>query len=638
MAEQTKMNTKDPLIPTPPFGPLPPTPGRIPFPPAPLPGPVPPPPPGGPFPPGPPAPGPGIPTYPTTNFITKFIEERFNVLRGEHMSLRNADHDVQETANMNGTKLTSIEGKVDGLHTSMVNSFTNTNNNIDNKKLEIQQLLNTSFKSVYDRLDDVWHKLKYTLDDEGEPYYEDAIDKLIKGVSSDLNSHDSHLTSATNEVKGWVTDENNRIQTHIEAAVEEDVNAAKDDVKSWVTTEDDRIKDRLLVALGLEEHQGASRESIWDKVAVSEGLINDVIDLIGDPPSTGAPTVIAGMLEAKTAAVAAKDAADAAAREAADAAEHAEAIATSVGTDLMGTVTTAITTAKSGVDTTVNGAKNDITGILNHATTGLGAIKDAASAAQSTVNNGTYGNEALKNLLTDNINGLESIKGDVSTSVTRIGSPADGQTVFSDLATLKGAVGTPNANQTVMGDLADIKTVVTGLVIPETPADGFATQATASATNDVVNNGTYGNEAIRTALDATDDKVEALSAKFDILTNVVTSLLNSIGGKVIPDDPEATIAYTPPLNPSGDHVFTVTVSKWGNAEPEKITLYKVDSVNGDAPAGTPEETVGKETTEYAITSTITPATDDQFYAVIEYTRGDNDKIVCAYHTDTLTIE
>lgn len=185
----------------------------------------------------------------------------------------------------------------------------------------------------------------------------------------------------------------------------------------------------------------------------------------------------------------------------------------------------AIKTAVDTTNTALSDQTNGLAAIKVQATDAATQAASAATKAQTvatTVNNGTYGNQAIRTA----VDAANAALGNSTYGLAKIKQAVDGITFPSDYATSAQATSIINKLDDSTNGLAAIKTqaasAATQATTAATQATTAATQATTAATKATaaeatVNNGTYGNQAIKGAV---DDANEILGDQYNGLIAV----------------------------------------------------------------------------------------------------------------------
>ena len=217
----------------------------------------------------------------------------------------------------------------------------------------------------------------------------------------------------------------------------------------------------------------------------------------------------------------------------------------------------------------------DMTEFLDGIHGEVGDIYTRVETTKNVVTNATYGNQAIKNDLTDSTNGLAAIKTQASTAATQSTTAATQAANAAGAATniynyvTSSSTGLPKVTNsldsiayqvssvdTTVGQVAGMASNINDVVTSSTygnqaikntltdSTNGLAaikTQAAAATTQaqnayNIVNNATYGNSAIQTAIGATN-------ARLDDQTIGLQAIKNAVSAITIPTDyaKEATL-------------------------------------------------------------------------------------------------
>lgn len=152
----------------------------------------------------------------------------------------------------------------------------------------------------------------------------------------------------------------------------------------------------------------------------------------------------------------------------------------------------------------IDGNYADMTEFLDGIHGEVGDIYTRVETTKNIVNNATYGNQAIKNALTDSTNGLAAIKTQATTAATQAANAAGTATNIYNYVT-SSSTGLPkvtNSLDSIAYQVSAVDTTV-GQVAGMT-----------SNINDVVTSSTYGNQAIKNAL--TDSTNGLASIKSDV--------------------------------------------------------------------------------------------------------------------------
>ena len=636
-----------------------PTPAPHPVPPGPPGGtPIPPPPtplPPGPVPPGPTPPPPGIPTYPTSHFI----DERFNILRAEHLGIKNAEEKLQKTADINSAKLDSVEQKEDAMKIQIANGFTATNSNIDTSRQAIIDQVNTRANTIDSDNDKIWNKIGHTA---GAPTIEEAIKTTYDKIGHDqertietqvqqetdqldadlktlydkvghradregitieqtiLTAHEAEMDRidlAETNIKDKVQAEHTETKRHIDNSIADAVatvdawtSARHEETQTHVTTKvnnaQDHIEKDIRAALGmpLDNVEQAPRLNtpIWTKI--------DNVERIADQNRTTLGGENSGLV-----------------KRCAEIDEKAESIKNILETpttgmkDVLNSVKDEITHADTGMQAKLTANK----GAIDEANGKLDDLDDDLSDAKQVV-------DSIKDTLGERSQDgqtayvkIAEAQASAAAVADTLGARGEGETVYSKLTNIQEKVNSFNndAVMTALDDLAD------SLGSRE---DGATLFSRVDSISEKVDGQTE-------KLAQMDVKVDTLTASLRTLSDVVSALLVAVAAEAPDVDPEAALELVDSTE-GGIRSLTLkfTLNKVANAAPERICFWKeagVDGLEGDiALVGASVNPVPYEdgVTEYTFTFDSIPTQNEVFYATMEYKRMDKE-IRGVYYTN-----